>query len=189
MTSSKPKTLVVFFSRDGHTRHIAHTLAEHLHADLEELHALQSREGPIGYAQSALEAVAMLAPAIETPLHDASVYELVVIGSPIWVWSLSSPVRTWLLQADVRHARVAFVCTMGGSGAWRAFETMAGLAGKKPVATLEMTAHEVEAGQSRKLDEFVLRLKGGVPAKRRQPVARGARRRPGPAAKPAKGRQ
>jgi flavodoxin len=189
MAGSPAKTLVVFFSRDGHTRRMAHTLAERLRADLEELHAVQSREAAIGYARSALEAVAMLAAAIETPQHQASDYELVVIGSPVWFWNLSSPVRTWLLQADLQHTRVAFFCSMGGSGGWRAFDTMATLAGKKPVATLELTAHEVDAAQSSQLDEFVLRLQGGVQSARRKPVARGARRQPGAAAKPSKGRR
>ncbi len=189
MAGRQPKTLVVFFSRDGHTRRIAHILAERLQADLEELHAVQSRAGAIGYAQSALEAVAKLAPAIETPQHDGSAHELVVIGSPVWFWSLSSPLRTWLLQADLQRARVAFFCTMGGSGGWRAFDAMATLAGKKPVATLELTAHEVDAEQSSQLDEFVLRLQGSQPSTSRKPAARAARRRPAAGAKPLKGRR
>lgn len=178
MSSGRPpKTLVVFFSRSGRTRRIARALAQRLNAELEDLRALQSREGPIGYAQSAVEALAMLAPAIATPQHNGSGHELVVIGSPVWFWSLASPVRSWLLQADLQHARVAFFCTMGSSGAWRVFDTMAALAGKKPLATLSLTAHEVDGHQSSQLDEFVLALQNSVPAAPRETAKRLPRRR------------
>jgi flavodoxin len=172
MDSNLPKTLVVFFSRSGHTRRVAHSLAMHLNADLEELGAVQSREGPVGYAQSALEAMLALAPAIATPHHDGSGYELVVIGTPVWFWSLASPVRTWLLQASVQHARVAFFCTMGGSGGSRAFDTMAALAGQKPVATLAISEHEVDTHHSNKVDEFVHALQ-----RKHAPAARKALRK------------
>lgn len=168
------KTLVVFFSRSGHTRRIAQALAQRLNAELEDLSVVQPREGPIGYAQSALEALAMMAPAIDPPLHDGSGHELVVIGSPVWCWSLASPVRSWLLRAQLQHARVAFFCTMGGSGAWRVFDAMSELAGQKPVATLALTEHEVEARQLSQLDEFALALKNSVAA----PAPKAMRRPP-----------
>jgi flavodoxin len=168
MDIKQPKTLVVFFSRSGHTRRVAHSLAQHLNADLEELSAVQSRDGPIGYAQSALEAMLTLAPAIERPHHDGSGHELFVIGTPVWFWSLASPVRTWLLQAKLQHARVAFFCTMGGSGASRVFDAMTALAGHKPVSTLEISEHEVDAHHSNKLDAFVHALQNSqLPATRK----------------------
>jgi NAD(P)H-dependent FMN reductase len=173
MKQAHPKTLVVFFSRSGRTRRIAHELAERLHADREDISAVQARDGPVGYAQSALEALAMLAPAIAAPRHDSAAYDLVVIGSPVWFWSLSSPVRTWLLQAAPPHARVAFFCTMGGSGAWRVFDTMAALTGRQPVATLALTEQQVDEGPGGPLDAFVRALQGPS----RQPRRRAARAR------------
>ena len=187
MQDSPPKTLVVFFSRSGRTRRIAKVLAERLHADLEEIGAVQSRDGLWGYAQSALEATAMLAPAIAAGRHDSRRYERLVIGTPVWCWSLASPVRTWLLQADLRHARVAFFCTMGGSGAWRVFETMAQLTGKPPAATLALTEHQVEAGASGALDAFVRALQGPPPKPRRAATRKVPTRRV-PAPPPARAR-
>lgn len=167
MPNTQPKTLVVCFSRSGRTRRIAQALAERLHADFEDIGAVQPRDGPLGYAQSALEALLMLAPAIDAPRHDSARYALVVIGSPVWFWSLASPVRTWLLRASLRHARVAFFCTMGGSGAWHVFDTMAALTGKQPEATLALTEREVDAGANGALDAFVQVLQGPSPKPRR----------------------
>lgn len=176
MESKHPKTLVVFFSRSGHTRRVAHSLAQHLNADLEELSCVQSRGGPVGYAQSAIEALLTLAPAIERTHHDGSGHELVVIGTPIWFWSLSSPIRTWLLQANLKHARVAFFCTMGGSGASRVFDTMAALARHQPVATLAMTEQEADAHHSNKLEAFVHALQGGGPPAARKTAGKAAQK-------------
>ena len=41
------------------------------------------------------------------------------LGTPVWFWSLSSPVRSWLEANPLRGKRFAFFCTMGGSGARR----------------------------------------------------------------------
>jgi menaquinone-dependent protoporphyrinogen IX oxidase len=187
MKQAHPRTLVVFFSRNGRTGRIAQALAERLHADVEEIQAVQSREGLLGYAQSALEAMATLAPAIAAPRHDSAGYELVVIGSPVWCWSLSSPVRTWLLQAALPHARVAFFCTMGASGASRVFDTMASLTGKPPLATLALTEHEVDQGPTAAIDVFVRTLQRPLPRSRRA-TAQPARARRTVARAPAKAR-
>jgi flavodoxin len=152
------KTLIVYTSRTGYTRRIAKALAKRLNADLEEIVPVQPREGPIGYAQSALEALLTLAPAIQAPRKDPARHDLVVIGSPVWFWRLSSPVRTWLMQTDLQSARVACFCTMGGSGAQRVFDAVAALTGKKPVATLALTDGEIDAGVDHRLDEFAQAL-------------------------------
>jgi len=93
---SSSKTLVVFYSRSGTTRRIAQALSEALKCDLEEITESRPRTGFLGYMRSLLEARRKL-PSIITPRkHDVSSYDLVVIGTPVWAWSLSSPVRAYL---------------------------------------------------------------------------------------------
>jgi flavodoxin len=172
------KILIVYASRTGYTRGIAQALAKRLNADLEEIVSVQPREGPVGYAQSALEALLTLAPAIQPPRKNPASYDLVVIGSPVWFWRLSSPVRTWLMQTDLQHARVACFCTMGSSGAQRAFDIVAALTGKKPVATLALTDGEIDAGVDQRLDDFAQALKArSTVARQRTPQRKTATRR------------
>lgn len=172
------KTLVVCYSRSGRTRRVARMLARRLTADLEEIDVLQSRKGPWGYAQSALESMAQMAPAIAPPRHDGAGYELVVIGGPVWFWGLSSPLRSWLLQARLGQAHVAFFCTMGGAGAWRMFEMMQALVGKKPVATMAIAEKALASQGALPIEDFVQQLKAGVaprkPARRTHAAARAA---------------
>ena len=167
------RTLIVYHSRTGHTRRVAEALARRLDADLDEIRIVQPLDGVAGYTMCAIEAVAALAPALR-PMHSRpAAYELVVIGTPVWFWSLSSPVRSWLERNPLKR-RVAFFCTMGGSGAQRVFATMAGLAGRQPVATLALLERELGGPFEDRLDAFAARLQSRAT---QRPARRPARSR------------
>ena len=155
------KTLIVYHSRTGNTGRVAQALAQRLDADLDEIRIVQPHDGVAGYAMCAIEAVAGLAPALRPMQRNPAAYELVVIGTPVWFWSLASPVRSWLETHPLKH-RVAFYCTMGGSGAQRVFATMAELVGRQPVATLPLLEKELDGPFEEKLDAFVARLRAGA---------------------------
>jgi flavodoxin len=171
------KTLIVYHSRTGHTRRVAEALAQRLDADLDEIRIVQPLDGIAGYVMCAIEAAAGLAPALRPGTRDPAAYELVVVGTPVWFWSLSSPVRSWL-ESHRLTRRVAFFCTMGGSGSGRAFAMMTELAGKAPVATLAFTERQIDAPYETELDAFTRRVQAGPP----RPARRSARPRARPAA-------
>lgn len=157
--SSLPRTLVVFHSRTGHTRRIGRMLAARLRADIEEIGFASSGAAP-GYARCALQAVAGCAAAVRPARHDPAHYDLVLVGTPVWCWSLPAPVRGWLNENRPGPAQVAFFCTMGGSGAERTFAQMRAACGKAPRATLALTEAQLEAGPRAAVDAFVTRLVG-----------------------------
>jgi len=164
------ETLIAYHSRSGYTRRVAESLARRLRADVDEIQVVGERQGMLGYARCALEALGEVTPAIRLPRRTPAEYDLVVIGTPVWFWALSSPVRTFILEERRNFRRVAFFCTMGRSGAERAFETMAALCGKSPVATLALTDATVDAGAAGQVGAFVRALRGhraaGGPRKR-----------------------
>lgn len=166
------KTLIAYHSRTGYTRRVARILANRLDADLDEIQIVQPLEGRIGYVMCAIEAMAGLAPALRPARRDPANYDLIVVGTPVWFWSPSSPVRSWLENHPPGRRRFAFFCTMGGSGASCAFSTMRQLAGDAPVATLALTDHEIDAVATARLDAFVRAIRAD----------RGQRRTPSSAA-------
>ena len=166
------KILIVYHSRTGNTRRVAQALARQLDADLDEIKIVQPLDGIAGYAMCAIEAIAGLAPALRPMLRNPAGYDLVVVGTPVWFWSLSSPVRSWLEKHPLKR-RVAFFCTMGGSGAGRVFATMAGLAGHEPVATLALPEQDLDAPFERKLIGFAGRLLADAPRRAAGRPARG----------------
>ena len=75
---------------------------------------------------------------------DPRPYNLVVIETPVWAWSVSSPVRADLAANRGRLPDVAFFCTMGSRGSDRAFEEMQAVSRKAPRAGCgAVTAREV----------------------------------------------
>jgi flavodoxin len=172
------RTLIVYHSRTGHTRHVAQALARRLHADLDEIRIVQPLSGAAGYTMCAIEALAGLTPALRPAHRDPSAYELVVIGTPVWFWNLSSPVRSWLAAHPLKQ-RVAYFCTMGGSGSGRVFAAMAQLTGRAPVATLALSERELLRPFEDRLAAFAQRLHDRAP---RRPARAPAHRPALPAA-------
>jgi menaquinone-dependent protoporphyrinogen IX oxidase len=137
--------LIAFHSRTGYTRQVAETLAGECNAVVDEICPLLERTGVVGYLCCVLEARGGRAPAIMPARRDPREHELVIVGTPIWAWSLSSPVRSYLREHRGKLQRVAFFCTMGGAGADNAFSEMRDLCGKTPVATLALTDRQIDA--------------------------------------------
>ncbi len=158
-------TLIVYFSQSGYTRRVARMLARRLAADIDEIKVAQPMRGPLGYLLSALEALAEITPALRPSRKSPPSYDCIVVGTPVWFWSLSSPVRAWLAGNRVRGARFAFFCTMGGSGAGRVFATMARVTKAKPIATLALTDDELDAHETAKLETFVAAIKRAAPTR------------------------
>jgi menaquinone-dependent protoporphyrinogen IX oxidase len=144
---AKPQVLVVYYSRSGTTRRIAQALAAMLGGTLEEIAETKSRASLLGYWRSVIEARRQLPATIVAAKTDPSSFDLVVIGTPVWAWSLSSPVRAYLAASRGSLPEVAFFCTLGGAGASTTFTQMQGIVGKPPRATCALTARDIEAGR------------------------------------------
>ena len=139
------KTLIVYYSRTGTTRRVAKELKAQRGADMEEITEPKGRSGPLGWLRSGKEASSGAIVPINPPKADPSTYELVVVGTPIWAWTVSSPVRSYLANMKDKLPRVAFFCTMDGKPG-DAFKVMEGLAGKSPLATAEIASGDVKKG-------------------------------------------
>lgn len=141
------KVLIVYYSRTGTTRKVAAELAAMGGWDLERVIDTRSREGFLGYLRAGFDALferhTQLAPAREDP----ATYDLVIVGTPVWNGSVSTPIRTWLAEHAGRLPPLAFFATEGGRGAQRAFDKMASIANVVPLATLELKQGEVERGE------------------------------------------
>jgi len=142
-----PKTLVVFYSRSGTTRKVAEALAAELKCDAEELVPTESRASFFGILRSTLEAIRQRPARIAATHRDPSSYDLVVIGTPVWAWSVSSPVRAYLMAKVGKLPDVAFFCTAGNTGDKGTFAQMQGLAGKTPSATAAFLMRDVTGGR------------------------------------------
>lgn len=153
------KTLVVFYSRTGNTRKIAELITYDLDAQMEEIDEEKSRSGLWGYLLSCREAYMTKYVDINQPVEEVANYDLVVIGSPVWVSSVSSPVRSYLTMNRAKLPQVAFFCTMGGRGASQTFTQMQEICWKPPLATLALNERQLRDGNVKSMvNDFALAL-------------------------------
>jgi len=149
-------TLVVYYSRSGVTKDLALALATKHECDLEEIVDVEERNGFRGYWRSVAEARQLAPSAIIPSQRDPATYDLVVIGTPVWCWSVSPPVRAYLLSNRFSLPDVAFFCTMTIGGAAATFREMQRLCGKVPRAVVAATKRDaVRRGFADRLEQFL----------------------------------
>jgi flavodoxin len=147
--------LVVYHSRTGITNMVARELASACNADLEPIKCEGNVEHK-NYLTAVFEAGLHLQADIQTASHPPEDYDLVMIGTPIWCWNVSSPVRTYLEQHRHQFKQLAFFCTYGGSGYQKVFEDMEDIAGQAPIDNLALTDAEIKTDQyHEKIKNFV----------------------------------
>jgi len=156
------RTLIVYYSRTGVTKAVAEALGRGLIADVEEIVDRKRRAGVLGYLAAGKDAVLGRLTEISEAHHDPAGYDLVVIGTPVWAFTMAPAVRTYLTKHGWAIERAAFFCTMGGSGDKRTFQQMGEVLGKQPAATLALVEREVRGGAFEgKVKDFAAALAGG----------------------------
>lgn len=155
------KTFVVYYSRTGATKKLAGLIAEKLGAETEEIKDTVKRAGLIGYILAGWDSARRRLTKLEAINNDPAEFDLVIIGTPIWGWNMSAPIRTYVTEQKDKFKQVAFFCTMGGSGDFKAFKEMGEIINKKPVAVLGLKNKEVVSGNLEKAEKFCQEIING----------------------------
>lgn len=101
--------LVVFFSRMGYVKHVAYETANKLGADIYQIKATERTEGTLGFWWCGRFGMHRWEMPIEEIDIDLSTYDEVIVCSPIWVFSLASPIRTFLKKAKGQIKSVSYI--------------------------------------------------------------------------------
>jgi len=155
------KVLVVFYSRTGTTKKVAERIAEELKSNgvevvLEEVIDKKGRSGLTGWLGAGKDATFRRPAEIEPLKANPADFAVVAVGTPVWAWTVTPAVRTFLKEHAASCQRLAFFCTMRSFGAERTFRTMEELAGKAPLATLALIARCVKSDDEEK---FIAKVK------------------------------
>lgn len=153
------KGLVVYFSRTGNTKKIAEDISKELNFDIEEILDKEiNRNGVIGYLKSGKEAVLKKLPKIKDIKKDVDSYDIVIIGTPVWAFTMCSPIRTFISKNKFKN--VAFFCTMGGAVS-NTFKNMSKLCNKEPICSIGIKDKNVKKGNYiQSLREFIEKIRG-----------------------------
>lgn len=113
------RRLVVFFSRMGYVRKQAYVEADRTGADLYEIKAAEHTEGTSGFWWCGRFGMHRWPMPIVPADIDLSSYEHVTVCTPIWVFSLASPVREFCRQASGKIKEADYILVHHTGGQYR----------------------------------------------------------------------
>jgi len=141
------KILIIYYSKTGHTRIIANNLHDYLknntvHIDIEEILEISPKSGLLGYLMDGKDAIFKKNSPIHPVKKNITDYDLIIIGTPVWAWTMSNPIRYFIKLYKNDFKKVAFFITMGGTYDKSIFLHMTELVEKNPIATFSVSNTE-----------------------------------------------
>jgi flavodoxin len=112
------KILIVYYSLTGSTRFIADSLSNSMDADLLELKPLKELNPEKGtkFMWGGAQSTMKKKPDLEPIELDPEGYDLIIIGTPVWAWNFTPPVRSFLSMFDLTDKKVALWTCSAGAG-------------------------------------------------------------------------
>ena len=91
-----PDAIVLYVTRNGHSRDLARDLGQRLGAEVLEIGDLVNRKGLFGWLNSGRQASMRASTPIRDPDAKLASVKTVVLVHPVWASAVCPPVRTWL---------------------------------------------------------------------------------------------
>jgi flavodoxin len=114
--TGRTKMLIIYYSLTGNTKYIAEQVRKKTGGDVFEIETVKTY--PAEYSALTDEAKRELQtgdlPALKKNPPDMSSYDLILVGSPVWWYTVSTPVMSFLRQADFAGKKVSAFCTHEG---------------------------------------------------------------------------
>ena len=115
MTNINGKVLIVYYSFSGVTKGIAEKLQKLTCGDLFEIQTVKtypSYDACVEEAKRELESGNL--PDLKGTPPDISAYSLILVGGPVWWYTVATPVMNFLKKADFAGKKTAMFCTHAG---------------------------------------------------------------------------
>lgn len=134
------KSLIVFYSLEGHTKFIANIIAEELQCDLLELKPEKEipKTGFRKFFWGGKSAIFKEKPTLQNKIPNLKEYDTILIGTPIWASTYAPSVNTFVSDNEIKQKKICFFACHGGGGAKKCFKKLEGvLAGNIILGTID----------------------------------------------------
>jgi len=111
------KKLVIFYSFEGNTRHIAENIAEAVGADLLELKPKKdvSSSGFMKFFWGGRQVVLGKKPELNEFDKNPEDYDVIFIGTPVWAFTYAPALRSFFSKICIKNKKIALFCCNGGN--------------------------------------------------------------------------
>ena len=117
MKENLPRSIIIFYSYEGNTRFIAHTIAKEIRADILELKPKKdmNSKGFMKYFWGGKSVMLKQKPKLEPYDFTPDNYDFILIGTPVWSFTFTPALRTFFSQISIKNKKIAvFCCHEGG---------------------------------------------------------------------------
>lgn len=110
------KKIIIYYSYTGHTRIIANMIREKINCDILELKmkAPYSNDYQTVVDEQQNNEHAKDTPEIEPLNVDLNNYDEIILGTPVWWYTIAPPVRTFLMENDLKGKVIKPYATNAG---------------------------------------------------------------------------
>jgi len=136
------KKLVAFYSYEGNTKLIAETIAKAIDADLLEIKPKKemSSKGFMKFMWGGSQVYMKKKPELKPFENNLDEYDLILIGTPVWAWTHSPTIKTFMEEHLPSGKKMAFFCCHEGNPG-KTFEKMTEMAkGNEVLGSMEFFA-------------------------------------------------
>lgn len=131
---SDKKVLIAYYSYSGNTKAVAEKIQQVTNGDLFEI--TPKKAYPKDYNTVVNQAQVEKQNNIQPELidnGDVKNYDIIFVGTPVWWYTMASPVKTFLAKNNFEGKTIVPFCTHGGGGASSTYIDMAKLAPKATI--------------------------------------------------------
>lgn len=156
------KTLVVYYSLQGHTRAIAEKIAALTNADVYQIETEEKIElNKTFYLRARQSLKSGNYPKLAGKLPDFEAYDTIFVGAPVWWYAPATPLLAFLQKADFKTRKVVPFSTQGSNyGSFFVdFEKMAKNAKLRPSASFNNLPAKYDAEVDNKIATWVNSIK------------------------------
>ena len=150
------KTLIVYYSRSNITKKVAQYIADKLGCDIEEIKPKVNYGGKIGYARGIKDAIAAKNVDLEELNYDASEYDEIIFGVPVWASKAANPLISYIQQNQDKINDYKLFITAGSNGFESTTQQVSEYVGKDPLKTAFIRTIDVKNDTfTDTIDEFI----------------------------------
>jgi len=109
------KSIVIYYSLFGHTHKVAKLISKKLNADLLRIKPIKAYNVETAVIVGKKHIESKHSPKLKEYDFDAKNYDQIIIGSPVWWYSITPPIRTFIKENDFSGKKLIFFSTYGSS--------------------------------------------------------------------------
>jgi flavodoxin len=152
--------LIAYYTRTGNTEKVAKSIAEEFNADLEKIIDKKKRTGIIGWIRAGYDAVRGNLTEIETIEKEPNMYDLIILGTPIWAGNPTPAIKTYILDNKEEFKKIALFSTSKGDNFQDTLDEMETYSDQESVAKQGFIEEKIKDDQiDENLNEFSSKIK------------------------------